>query len=173
MKFKKKAKNIMCISAIPIFIIGLIVPFIMESSKNFKIVFLGHIIGISFFTILIFGVGISNLIIFKDKQENPSVKIKAKVLGTFLIILSIVFASMAAPYYKDLPNMINSQYEAYDGQLKDFKVIKGRTTITKLTVGDKDFEFNGQYSKSFLTKGKKYHVEVLPNTNYVVSVYRY
>ncbi|GKU25046.1 hypothetical protein [Clostridium folliculivorans] len=173
MKFKNKVKKIVWIFVILAFCIGLIMPLIMESSKNFKIVFVGHIIGLSFFSIVVFGLGISNLRIIKYKQEKPSVKISAKVLGTFLIILSIAFASMAVPYYKDLSNMMNSQYEAYDGQLKDFKVTKGRTTITRFTVGDKDFEFNGQYSKNFLIKGKKYHVEVLPNTNYVVSVYRY
>ena len=173
MKFNNKVNKIMWIFAIPVFFIGLIVPLLMESSKNFKIVFVGHIIGISFFAFVIFGLGISNLGIIKDKGEKPSVKIRAKIICAVSIIFSIAIASMEIPYYKDLPNMINSQYEAYDGQLKDFKVIKGRTTITRLTVGDKDFEFNGQYSKNFLIKGKKYHVEVLPNTNYVVSVYRY
>ncbi|MBK1813291.1 hypothetical protein JHL18_21955 [Clostridium sp. YIM B02505] len=173
MKSKNIVKKIMWISAIPVFFIGLIVPLIMETSKNFKIVFVGRIIGIDFFALVVFALGISNLIIINNKQEKTSVKIRAKIFGAVAIIFSIGIGSMIIPYYKDLPGMMNSQYESYDGQLKDFKVIKGRTTITRFTVGNKEFETSGQYLKNFLIKGKKYHVEFLPNTDYVVSVYRY
>jgi hypothetical protein len=173
MKFKNKVKDIMWISAIMLFFIGLIVPFIMRSSKNFKISFLGQIISSSSLMLIMLGFGIYNLKISKDKNEKSSVKTRTKIIGVVLIIFSITIGVITLPYYKDIPNMMNSKYEAYDGQLKDVKVIKGRTTITKFTVGDKEFELNGQSSKNFLVKGKKYHVEVLPNTNYVVSVYRY
>lgn len=173
MKFKNKVKDIMWISAIMLFFIALIVPFIMRSSKNFKISFLGQIISSSFLMLIMLAFGIYNLKISKDNNKESSVKTRAKVIGAVLIIFSIAIGAITFPYYKDIPNMMDSKCEVYDGQLKDVKVIKGRTTITRFTVGDKEFELNGQSYKNFLVKGKKYHVEVLPNTNYVVSVYRY
>lgn len=149
--------------------VGLIVSFLVSIFGGTKGSFFGGTIAITILCLFSFFTGIFHLIRTDEKH-----RMSIKALGVVLLLTSFAFMSILIDYYKDVPKIINSEYSSYEGELTSFHVSHGRSTSTNLTIGNRTFEMSGEFSdKNFLIIGGKYRVEFLPNTKYVMNLYRY
>lgn len=152
----------------------LILSIIFIISSNKKIVYFGKMIGLSSFTILFFLLGIIQFFPSRHKIMSSAKSAIMKVFGFSWIICSILIATGDLPnYYRDIPNIVNSDYSSYEGNLTDYYIAHGRTTTTYFTIGEKKFKVDGKYNDGVLVKDKRYRVEYLPNTKYVMNLYSY
>lgn len=171
---KSRKEKLSILIFLGVLFIAVILPFILDIYGNLKARFFGDIISGTLITIVMFIIGTFSLILHKNRDDKLLSLVRVRVLGIALLLFSIFFATTLLSYYKDLPKAINSDYSYYDGKLIKFHVSHGRSTSTYFTIGNKDFRINGApSSKDFLIIGKEYDVEFLPNSKYVIGLYRY
>jgi hypothetical protein len=158
-----------------LFALGLLVAKVMNLFGGFKVKFIGIVLTYSFSAIVLFCLGSYYCILHKTEGYKYSSRISVRIVGIiFLLLTAYIGVSVLPKYYKDLSRVINSEYATYDGELMEVNTSSGTTTFTKFTLGKKRFVISKSISdKNFFVKGKRYHVEMLPNTDYVVQVYRY
>lgn len=76
-------------------------------------------------------------------------------------------------YYKDIPDALNSNYSSCEGTLtKAYYPNLSKQRGTKFFINDTEFYISSRY-KDFFIKGTKYKVEYLPNSKYVINIYKY
>lgn len=156
---------------IPFFI--LILSFILYLSGNSKAEFWANIIIGTFFIIFALIIGLYSLL-SKNKGYKLSTIIRIKVIGAAVLLFSIFLTKQFIIFYEDIPAAISSNYSYFNGKLVNFYVSHGKSTSTYVTIENEKFKINGDISKKgYLVNGDTYGVEFLPNSKYVIALYRY
>lgn len=110
----------------------------------------------------------------KNKGYKLSTIIRIKVIGAAVLLFSIFLTKQFIIFYEDIPAAINSNYSYFNGKLANFYVSHGKSTSTYVTIENEKFKINGDISKKgYLVNGDTYAVEFLPNSKYVIALYRY
>ncbi|QAA32481.1 hypothetical protein [Clostridium manihotivorum] len=158
-----------------LFALGLLLPKVMNLFGGFKAKFIGAVMTYTFSAIVLFCLGSYYCVLHKAEGYKYSSRISVRTVGIiFLLLTAYIGVAVLPKYYKDLSRVVKSEYVSYDGELTELSISDDRTTFTKFTLGKKKFVMNKNLSdKNFFVKGKSYHVEMLPNTDFVVQVYRY
>lgn len=158
------------------FVVGiftfLITAIITVNIPDRKVHFFGTLIFGSIFALFAFSIGLFLLrTAFRDK-----ISIGNRIFFIFLSIDSIlVSAFMVYDYskeYQDIPYIVTSKYENKVGVLTNFYV------SPKFSKGGTEFEIDGTHFyfgwkvKGFFIKGKRYRVEYLPHSKYVMNVFK-
>ncbi len=84
----------------------------------------------------------------------------------------LIITGLLPDYLNDIPYVVNSNYSSSEGVLTDFYVRHRRSTRTYLTIDNNEFDISGEYNSNFLIKGRRYHIEYLPNSKFVMHIYR-
>jgi hypothetical protein len=133
-----------------------------------KVKFFIYVIGFILLSIIPLSVGLYIMTYHLDKNIPFSKVVKLKALGGVLLIFSIVLNISLLNYYKDIPNIINSNYSSFKGKLTNF-AYDGKSNSTSLIFGATRFTIDGRGS-DFTTIGKDYYVNFLPNSKFVMSL---
>lgn len=159
---------------IGIIIVSFIISFALIASNNKKAVYFGTVIAISSFVLVMFILGLIQFIPSIYKGRSRTKLIVMWIFGICWILASISLIIGDLPnYYKDIPKVINSDYSSYEGKLTSYHISHGRTTTTSFTIEGRQFHVKGEYDAGVLIEGRKYRVEYLPNTQYVMNLYSY
>lgn len=145
-------------------IVGIILPFlILILVREPKIRFFADTIVFSSFAILISLIGL--ILVFDKTDKN----IKFWIIIMCFLFFSIFFIKSAFNYYKDIPFILNSDYSYFEGSLTHYST-SGRGHTTTLIFGDKEFKIDYRVSPQFTVIGKRYSIEFLPNSKFVMSL---
>lgn len=173
-RMNRKTERIVICSFIAILIISLIVPFSTMGIVGRKIAFLGNTIGFTFICTVMFILGVIILFGKNDKDMNIVKNILLKIISALIAICSlVVFIEYVVSYYKDIPKVFTSDYSICTGKLSNFYVNNGKYTSTDFVISENKFKVDGKFKSGFLVEGRKYRVEYLPNTKYVMNMYSY
>jgi magnesium-transporting ATPase (P-type) len=169
-----KKQRIILVSFLTIIIIIFSIPFLSKGILGRKV---GFFIEMIVFTLLALMMFVSGLWLFFEKSRKERgffKKLFIKTISALITIGSIViFIGYVADYYKDIPEVVTSDYSTCRGKLTSYRINSGRHASTDLTIDEKEFKVEGKLNSSFLVKGRKYCIEYLPNTKFVMNVYSY
>ncbi len=118
---------------------------------------------------LIMGLLVIVCILFFCKQEYDT----DGKWGTNLfviVLLILIYINLFGSMFMDIPNLLMSKYETVEGQPK--KVWQPYKSCTvHADIGGKEVEFfHESIMREKENRQKYYHVEYLPNSNYVIDV---
>jgi hypothetical protein len=148
--------------------------FILIISKDTKKEYFGTVIGYSSFVVIMFILGVIQFIPSVYKGRKPLRLIIMWIMGFLWTVSSIMLITGDLPnYYKDIDKIISSDYSSYEGRLNSYHIVHGKSTTTYFIIEDKEFHVKGKYDSNFLIEGRKYRIEYLPHTKYVINLYRY
>lgn len=172
-KYTKKLK-VITLTFVGLVLISFIISFILMVSKDTKKEYFGTVIGYSSFVIIMFILGVIQFIPSVYKGRKPFRLIVMWIMGFLWTVFSIMLIIGDLPnYYKDINSVISSDYSSYEGKLTNYHIVHGKSISTYFTIGDKEFHVNGKYDSGVLIEGRKYRIEYLPNTKYVINLYQY
>ncbi len=154
-----------------VFIIILVVPvIILSTSRGPKIKFFAYIVCYSFWAIITSLIGLLCIFMKIDKDEGFVRMVRVKITGIGFLVFSILFIMPTYSYCRDIPVIISSEYSYFEGNLTNFHFTGGRSTSTILVFKDKTFKINYKVSPQFTVIGRKYYIEFLPNSKFVMSL---
>jgi hypothetical protein len=153
------------------FIVGLIVPgIIMKISRDAKTKFFASTVIYSFITISIFLVALVLVFMKSDKDEKLFKIIRGRILGAAFLGVSVFLSMQVLNYYKDIPLILSSHYSYFDGNLTKVHFNNRGGYSTNLSFGNKEFKIDYKLSPQFTVIGKKYYIEFLPHSKFVMSL---
>ena len=166
-KFNSKS-NIIFLIFFVLFSVTLTITVLLTIFGSLKWKFYGDVLTYAFLPIFFLTIGIAGLV--ASAYDN---KLSTKALGILFVILTIIPTMFLPNYIKDLRKLNNSEYSYYEGELTSYYIEYGKVTKTKFSIKDKRFTMKCKPSRnSPLIIGEKYRVEFLPNTKFVVNLYK-
>ena len=135
-----------------------------------KVKFFIFVIGFLLLSIIPLSMGLYIMTYHLDKNIPFPKIVKVKAVGGVLLIFSIVLNISLLNYYKDIPNILNSNYSSFEGKLTNF-AYDGKSNKTSLIFGTTRFTIDGRDS-DYTNIGKDYYVNFLPNSKFVMSLGR-
>lgn len=167
-KPNEKLKRILFL--IPFILVLLVPELIMIISRDAKVQFFASTIIYSFIIIIMFLLGLLLVFIRSGKDEKLVKIVWGRILGIAFLGISIFLSIQVSNYYKDIPVVINSDYSYFEGNLTNYHFNNRGGNSTSLIFGDITFKIYYKASPQFTIIGKKYYIEYLPHSKFVMSL---